>query len=155
GLRLEFGACGDQLLAQRVLRAQINRQIDRTLQLIGCEPRHVKRGEPLPVEPLLDTGDALVVDVHVADLVRNDRPVWIDAFVLGQETDTRNSEPMNISLLAGSDFALEPDETALRRKALADLVGVEIRQYSRQQFNRFVYVDDLAWLGEQRRCLYI
>ena len=155
GLRLEFIARRDQLLAQRVLRAQIDGQIDRTLQLVGCKPRHVQRGEPLPVEPLLDAGDALVVDVHVADLVRNDRPVWIDALVLGQEADARDPEPMNLALLAGRDLALEPDETALRRQALAHLVGVEIRQDGGQQFNRFVNVDDLARLCEQRRRLHV
>ena len=73
GLRLEFIARRHQLFPQRVLRAQVDCQIDRTLQLIGCKPRHVQCGEALPIQPLLDTGDALVVDVHVADLVRHDR----------------------------------------------------------------------------------
>ncbi len=152
---LNFSRAAHQLLAQRVLHAQIDGQIDRTLQLVGCKPRHVQRGEPLPIEPLLDAGDALVVDVHVADLVRHDRPVWIDALVLGQEADTRDPEPVNFALLAGRDLALEPDETALRRQALAHLVGVEIRQHGGQQFNRLVNVDDLARLGEQRRRLYV
>ena len=60
---------------------------------------------------------------------------------------------MNFLLLAWRDFALEPDEAALRRQALAHFVGVEIGQHRGEQFDRFVDVDDLARLGEQRRRL--
>ena len=131
GLRLEFLARRDELVAQRVLHAQIERELDRLLQPVGGEPRHVQRGEPLPVEPLLDAGDALVVDIHVADLVRDHRPVRIDALVLGEEADAGNAEPVDFLLLLRRDFALEPDEAALRRQALAHFGGVEIGQYRR------------------------
>ncbi len=154
-LALIFFARGDELVAQRELHAQIEREIDRPLQLVGGKPRHVQRGEPLPIEPLLDAGDALVVDVHVADLVRDHRPVGIDALVLGQEADAGNAEPMDLLLLARRDLALEPDEAPLRRQALAHFVGVEIGQHRGEQFNRFVHVDDLARLGEQRRRLHV
>jgi hypothetical protein len=59
----------------------------------------VQRGEPLPVQPLLDAGDALVVDIDVADLVRDCRAVGIDALVLGEEADAGNAEPVNLMLL--------------------------------------------------------
>ena len=72
---------------------------DRLLQPVGGKPRHVQRGEPLPVEPFLDAGDALVVDVDVADHVRDRRAVRIDALVLGQEADAGNAEPVDLLLL--------------------------------------------------------
>ena len=73
GLGLELVARRDQLVAQRVLHAQIDGELDRLLQPVGGEPRHVQVGEPAAVEPLLDAGDALVVDVDVADHVRDHR----------------------------------------------------------------------------------
>ena len=60
---------------------------------------------------------------------------------------------MDLLLLLRRDLALEPDEAALRRQALAHLAGVEIRQHRGEQFDRLVDVDDLARLGEQRRRL--
>ncbi len=155
GLGLEFRARGDELVAQRELHAQIERELHRPLQPVGGEPRHVQGGEPLPVQPLLDAGDALVVDIHVPDLVRNHRPVRIDALVLGEEADAGNAEPVNLLLLLGADLALEPDEAALRRQALAHFGGVEIGQHRGEQFLRLVHVDELARFGEQRRRLHV
>jgi hypothetical protein len=74
---------GDELLAQRVLHAQIEREFDRLLQAVGGETSQMQRGEPLPVDPLLDTGNALVVDIHMPDLVRDHSAIGIDALVLG------------------------------------------------------------------------
>ena len=135
------------------MHAQIERELHRLLQPVGGKSRHMQRGEPLPVQPLLDAGDALVVDIDVADLVRHHRAVRIDALVLGQEADAGNAEPVNLLLLLGTDLALEPDEAALRRQALAHFVGVEIGQHRGQQFFGFVHVDELARFGEQRRRL--
>src|SRR5262249_23016498 len=87
--------------------------------------------------------------------MRNDRAVRIDALVLGQEADTRDAESMNVALLGRCDFTLEPDEAALRRQSIAHLVDIEIGQDSREQFNRFVDVDDLARLSKQRRFLQV
>ena len=72
GLGLELLARLDEFVAQRELHAQIERELDRPLQPVGGKPRHVQRGEPLPVQPFLDAGDALVVDIDVAD--RGARP---------------------------------------------------------------------------------
>ena len=153
GLGAEFLARLGQFVAQRELHAQIERQIDRPLQAVGGKPRHVQRGEALPVQPFLDAGDALVVDIHMADLMRDRRPVRIDALVLGEEADAGETEAVNFLLLLGGDFALEPDEAALRRQPLAHFAGVEIGHHRGQQFDRLVDVDQLARLGEQRRCL--
>ena len=106
-----------QFVAHRVLHAQIDRELDRLLQTIGGEARHVQVGESAPVEPFLDAGDALVVDIDVTDHVRDHRAVRIDALVLGQEADAGNAEPMDLLPLLRRDLAPEPDEAALRRRA--------------------------------------
>ena len=87
GLHLELLGRGDQFVAQRVLHAQIDRQLDRLLQPVGGEARHVQRLQAAAIEPFLDAGDALVVDVDVADQVRDLGAVRIDALVLGEEAD--------------------------------------------------------------------
>ncbi len=61
-----------QFVAQRVLHAQIDRELDRLLQAVGGEPGQVQVGKPAAVEPFLHAGDALVVDVDVADQMRDD-----------------------------------------------------------------------------------
>ena len=48
------------------------------------------------------TGDALVVDVDVADQVRDFGPTGIDALVLGQEADAGNAEAVDLLLLLGA-----------------------------------------------------
>ena len=99
---LNFSRAFDQFVAQRELHAQIERKIDRPLQPIGRQPRHMQGGKPLAVEPLLDAGDALVVDVDVADHVRDLRPVGIDALVLLEEADARNPEAMHFAHAASA-----------------------------------------------------
>ena len=50
-----------------MLHAKIDRQLDRSLQVLGGEPGHVQIGKPAAVQPFLDTGDALIVDIDVAN----------------------------------------------------------------------------------------
>ena len=99
-LNLVFLLRGEQLVAQRVLHAQIDRELDRLLQAVGGEARHVQVGKPTRVEPFLDAGDALVVDIDVTDHMRDHRAVRIDALVLGQEADAGNAEPVDLLLLS-------------------------------------------------------
>jgi hypothetical protein len=82
-----------------VLHAQIDRELDRLLQAVGGEARHVQVGKAAGIEPFLDAGDALVVDIDVADDVRDHRAVRIDALVLGQEADAGNPELVDLLLL--------------------------------------------------------
>ena len=82
---LNLSRGGDQLVAQRVLDAQVDGELDRLLQPVGGEPGQMQVGEPAAVEPFLDAGDALVVDVDVADQVRDLVAVRIDALVLGRK----------------------------------------------------------------------
>ena len=84
-------ARGDQLVAQRVLDAKIDRKLDRPLQALGGKPGHVQVGKPATVQPLLDAGDALIVDVDVTDDVRDLGAVRVDALVLRQEADAGNA----------------------------------------------------------------
>ncbi len=150
-LALNFSRALIEFVAQRVLHAQIERELHRPLQPVGGEPGHVQRGEPLPVQPLLDAGDALVVDIDEADVVRHDRAVGIDTLVLGEEADAGNAEPVNFLLLLRRDLALEPDEAAFGREPVAQFGGVEIGQHRSEQFLRLVDIDELARLGKQRR----
>src|SRR5260221_13435542 len=60
---------------------------------------------------------------------------------------------MDFLLLIRRDLALEPYEATLRRQAFAYFGRIEIRKHRGEQFDRFVHIDDLAWLGKQRRCL--
>ena len=113
---LYLSAREDQLVAQRVLHAQIDRELDRLLQAVGGKPGHVQVGEPAAVEPFLDAGDALVVDVDVADQVRDLGAVRIDALVLGKEADAGQAEPVDLLALLRRDLALEPDEARLRER---------------------------------------
>src|SRR6202000_1237486 len=96
-----------QLVAQRMLDPQVDRQFDRTLQAVGGKAGAMQIGKPVTVEPLLHPGDALIVDVDEADQVRDLVAGRIDALVLAQETDAGNAETVNLLLLLRSDFALE------------------------------------------------
>ena len=107
-------------------------------------------GEAAPVEPFLDAGDALVVDIDVADEVGDLGAVRIDALVLRQEADAGLAEAMNLLALLGRDLALEPDEAALGGEALPQLGGVRVRHDRGEQLGRLVHVDDAVRLREQR-----
>ncbi len=132
-----------------MLNAQIDRELHRLLLSVRSEARAVQIGEPATVEPFFDAGDALVVDIDVAEHVRDLRPVGIDALVLGEEADPRDAEAMHLDLLLCGDLALEPHEAALRAEALAQLGGVEIGHHRGQKLDRLVDIDDAARLGEQ------
>ncbi len=54
---LELLARGDELVAQRVLDAQVDRKRDRLLLPVGGEAGAVQVREPARVEPLFDAGD--------------------------------------------------------------------------------------------------
>ena len=62
----------------------------------------MQRRQALAVEPLLDAGDALVVDVDVADDVGDFGAVRIDALVLGEEADAGNAELVDFLLAAAA-----------------------------------------------------
>ena len=125
-LGLELVARLDQFVAQPMLHPKIDCQLHRLLQPVGGEPRQVQIGEPAAVEPFLDTGDALIVDVDVADEVGDAGAIGIDAVVLAQEADTGQTEPIDFAPLLGRDLALEPHEAALGTQPLAHLGGIEV-----------------------------
>ena len=85
-----------------MLDAQVDGELDRLLLAVAGEPGQVQVGEPAPVEPFLDAGDALVVDVDVADEVGDLGAVRIDALVLAQEADAGNAEPMDLRRAAAA-----------------------------------------------------
>ena len=132
-----------------MLDAQVDRELDRLLQTIGGETGQVQIREPARIEPLLDAGDALVVDVDVADDVGNLGAVGIDALVLGQESDAGKAEPVDLLALLGRDLALEPHEAALGREPIAHLLGVAVDHDRGEELGCLVDVDDAMRLRKQ------
>ncbi len=130
-----------------MLHAEVDGKLHRILQPVGGQARHMQSGEPVAVEPLLHTGDTLIVDIDVADQVRNFGAIGIIALVLGQEADARKPLTINFPLLLGDDVALEPDKAALGKQPLAQFGGVEIGQIGGEQFNRFIDINQPARLG--------
>ena len=128
---------------------------DRLLQTVGGEPRHVQRRQSLLVEPLLDAGNAAVVDVDQADDLRDGGAVRVDALVLVEEADARDAEMADFVLLLRRDLALEPDEAALGGEPLAQFLGVQIGQRGGEPLDGVVDVDQLARLGKQRGRLHV
>ena len=133
GLGLELLLGLQQFVAQRVLDAQVDRQLHRLLQPVGGEAGAMQIGQTVAVQPLLHAGDALVVDVDQADQMRDFGAGRIDALVLAQEADAGNAETVNVLLLLRRDFALQPDEALARRQAVAHFAGVEVGQASRSE----------------------
>ena len=135
-----------------MLHAQVDRELHRLLQPVGRKPCGMQRREPVAVEPLLDAGDALVVDVDEADQVRDLGAVRIGALVLGEKAETRKAELVDFLLLLRGDLALEPGEAAFPvAEPLAHFLGVEIRHHGGEEFDRLVHVDQPLRLAEQRR----
>ncbi len=155
GDRLELLTRRDQLVAQRVLDAQVDGELDRLLQPVGGKARQMEIGEPAAVEPFLNAGNALVVDIDVPDDVRDLGAVGIDAFVLGQKADAGNAEPVDLLTLLRRDLALEPDEAPLGRQALAQFAGVHVRHDRGQKLRRLVDIDDALRLRKQRRRAHV
>src|SRR5260370_355449 len=125
-------------------------EADRLLLAVDAETGAVQIGKTAVVDPFLDTGVALIVDIDVTNNVREFVAVRIDAFVLGQESDARNAEAVHFTLLGRRDVPLEPGKTTLRSEPLAHFATIEVRQHARQELSCLVGIDDAAWLREQR-----
>src|SRR5579862_7130961 len=105
-------------------------------------------GEALVVEILLHARDADIVFVDIAENMRADRTVGIDAFVFRQEPYAGQAEMEYLLLLLGSDLTLDPDKAFLRAEALPQFLGVDVRQHRGDQLHRLVLVDDAPRLCE-------
>ena len=149
GVRLELVARRHKLVAQRVLDPQIDRKPHRLLFAIGAEAGAMEIGEAVAVEPFLQPGNALIVDIDVADDVGDLVAIGVDALVLAEEANPRNAEAIHLLLLHRGDLALEPGEAAFRSEPVADLAAVEVRQHAGKKLGRLVRVDDAPRLGEQ------
>src|SRR5712664_661007 len=109
-----------------MLHTQIDAEANRLLLAVDAETGAVQIGETAVVDPFLDAGNALIVDIDVPDDVRELVTVRIDAFVLGQESNARNAETMHLLLLDGRDVALEPGKAAFGAEPVAHLAAVEV-----------------------------
>src|SRR5258708_34470947 len=116
-----------------MLHAQIDAEADRLLLAVDAETGAVQIGKTAVVDPFLDAGVALIVDIDVTNNVREFVAVRIDAFVLGQESDARNAEAVHFTLLGRRDVPLEPSKTTLRSEPLAHFAAVEVRQHARHE----------------------
>src|SRR5215510_5984344 len=95
GLGLVLFARINELVTQRILYAQVDCKFDRPLQWVGRETCHMHSGE------------TLVVDIHMANLMGDHRSIGIDALVLRKEADAWYPESVNFQLLAWRNLALE------------------------------------------------
>ena len=111
-----------QLVAQRVLHAKVERELDRFEIVVGEAAPCVAR-EALVVDLFLDARDALIVDVDGAEHVRGGGAARIEAPVLDAEADAGNAELVDRLLLARRDLALDPGEAALRRMLATSLAS--------------------------------
>ena len=155
GLGLELLLRAHQLVAHRVLDAQVDGELDRLLLVVDGEAGAMEIGEAAAVDPLLHAGDALIVHVDVADQVGDLVEVGIDALVLVEEAEAGNAEAVHLLLLARRDLALEPCEPAPGAEALARFGGVEVGHHGGEELERLVGIDDPPRLREQRGHLEI
>ena len=104
----------------------------------------------LIVEIFLDTGNALGVEIDIADNMRRQAPLRIDAAALVDKADTGNAEIINGIALFRRHLPLQPGERLFLRQLLAQFLGVEIGYGGGQKFDRFVNIDDLQGIGIKR-----
>ena len=88
-----------------------------------------------------------VVDIDVADDVRDFGTVRVVALVFVQETDAGQALTIDLALLLRRDVALEPNEAALGGEPFAQFSGIEIGQIGGQELRRLIDVDQTARLG--------
>ena len=126
GMGVKFFFRLEQFIAQCVLDADVDGKLDRLLQPVGRKAGAMQVGEAVGVEPFLDAGNALVVDIDEPDQVRHLRPVRIDALVLAQEADAGDAEAVNVVLLLRRDLALQPDKALAAGQPLPHFAGLEV-----------------------------
>src|SRR5262249_33653642 len=103
-----------QLLTKDVLDAEVERQLER----FPTVPKRV-------VQTTFDSGKARVVDAGVADDMRRQRPVWIDAALFVLELQGRKPELVYLVLFARRQMALYIDEALSRGQLGVDLRALE------------------------------
>ena len=83
------------------LHTQINGKRDRRKVGCACQKADTLQVlQALTVNPFLDPGNALVVNIGIAEHMGCGDTVGIDTLVLGQKTDPGNAEAMHLRALA-------------------------------------------------------
>ena len=132
-----------------VLHADVDRQAHgRALgergALHGLDADHL-------VDVALDAGDALVVDVDVAEHVSGELAAGIGTPQLAAEIEARSTEIVHRLRRTRRQAAPHPDEAAVAvGEVLAQRVGVEIGEHDGELFDGLVAIDDARRVGEQR-----
>ena len=129
-----------QLLAQHVLQPDVDRQLDRLVAVA----QHL-------VERLLDAAQPVIVDVGESHDMRDQRPLGIDAALLGLEVEAGDAQPVDRILLARRQVALQPDEGVVGAELGGELRLAELGQHLDQPLGRLRRVRDLVGVGVERR----
>ena len=87
--------------------------------------------------------------------MRSSGATRIETGLLRAKANAWNSQRHDLALLLRRQSALEPGKACAALQAAIGLFEIEIGQHCRKQFDGFVRVDDLAWLGIKRSGLDI
>src|SRR5439155_6596508 len=105
------------------------------------------------VERPLDPGEPDIVDPAKPDDMRGQVAERIDAALLVLELQARNAKAVDLIVLARRQAALDPGKALARGKLGAKLGRIELRQHRGDGPRRLVRVEDLAWIGGERRAV--
>ena len=137
-----------ELLAQHVLHTEIERDGDGfvTLGILGMRHGQLR----IVVDELLDSRQALAVDIDQADDVARGRAHRIDAAIFVDEGETWQAELVNLLLLLRRQLPLDAHEPAPGLELGAEVCSVHIGQHAMHLLGQFVLVDDLGGIGVER-----
>ena len=130
-----------QLLLEDILEAEVERQLQRL-------PPVLQR----LVEATLDPRETGIVDAGVADHMRRQRPIRIDAALFMLELHARNAELIDLVLLMRRQMALQVDKALARSELGVDFDGLEAREGLDRFAGGVRRVEDLLGSRKARGC---
>ena len=125
-----------QFLVQDVLQSHIDRQLHRFLAPAQAV-----------VEPALDPGLAVVVDPGIADRMRQQGAIGVDAALFMLELQARQTQLVDGVGLVGGQMALDPNKSFGRCQLGLDRGAVETRQCGDELLGGFGSVESLRGLA--------
>ena len=128
-----------QLLPEDVLEAQVERQLQGLLPVLQRA-----------VEPALDPGEAGIVDPGIADDMRRQCPIRIDATLFVLELNSRNAELIDRVLFMRRQMAFQVYKALARSELGVHFQGLEAWERLYQFAGRVRWVEDLLRIGVDR-----